>query len=153
MKRTVCKIVVLLLLLSISLLTFSSCMSHIEDTNGEDDHSLCSLTDEDMVDGGSYLQQGSTRSEINGKVKIRINKFSGVNTIESIRIRGEAKKLTLTATVESGNFRLFIVKDGEIFADLKADGTQDSVTFSDNGEYHLRIAGESAHIEIAYEIE
>ncbi len=153
MKKTICKIAVLLLLLSISLLTFSSCMSHIEDTNGEDDFSLCSLTDEDIAGGGSYLEQGSVRSEINGKVKIRINKFSGVNTIESIKIRGEKKTLTLTATVDSGNFRIVIVKDGEIFADLKVDGTQERVTLSDNGEYDLRIAGESAHIEIVYEIE
>ena len=129
-----------------------SCMSHIEDTNGEDDSSLCSLTDKDIIDGTSTLKQGSVSSKRNDRGEMKVNKFSGVETVDSINVRDAAETVTFTATVESGNFRAVIVKDGEIFAELKTDGEKDSITLTEPGKYELKIAGESASFEIEYKI-
>ncbi len=147
MKRV---IFILTVILCMSLLC--SCVSHIEDTNGEDDYSLCSLTDEDIIDGVSSLMQGSMSNKRNDRGSMSVQKFSGVQTIDSINVRGAEETLTCTVNVESGNLRVVIVKDGKIFADLAVDGIKDSVTLTESGKYELKIAGESACFEIEYKI-
>ena len=131
---------------------FCSCASHIEDTNGEDDCSLCSLTDEDIINGTSSLSQRSISNRRNDRGSMSVEKFSGVRTVDSINVRNTAETLTCTVNVNSGNFRAVIVKDGEIFADLTIDGTKNSVKLTESGKYELKIAGESACFEMQYKI-
>ena len=133
-------------------LTLCSCASHIEDTNGEGDYSLCTLTDEDIIDGTTTLLQGSASNKRNDRGEMSAEKFTGVETVDSINVRDAAEKVTFTAAVESGNFRAVIIKDGEIYADLKIDGTKDSITLTESGKYELKIAGESACFKLEYKI-
>ena len=88
----------------------------------------------------------------NDRGTLKVEKFSGVQLVDSITIRDTAEEVRCTATVTSGNFRIVIVHDGEIFADLVADGTQHTVTLTEAGKYELKIAGESASFEMEYKI-
>jgi len=137
---------------AVCLLSLMSCASHIEDTNGAENTSLCSLTDEDIIDGTSSVAQKSVSNKRNDRGSMRIEKFSGVQLVDSMNVRDKAETLTCTVNLKSGNFRVVIVKDGKIFADIKTDGTEDSVTLTQSGKYELKIAGESANFEMEYKI-
>ena len=142
---------VALLLIAICI-TCVGCVSQIEDTNGESDTSLCSITDQDIVKGNSAVSVGSVSNKRNDRGTLSVNKFSGVQTVDTINVRDVAESVTCTATVESGNFRVVIVRDGKIYADMKTDGAPNTITLTEPGKYDLKIAGESAKFEMEYKI-
>lgn len=145
------KKILVIIISVVCLFSLASCVSHIEDTNG-DDTSLCTLTDSDIINGVSSLSQGSVSNKRNDRGSIKVEKFSGVQTIDSINVRDVAENVICTVTVKSGNLRVVIVRNGAIFADLKTDGTEDTVTLTESGKYELKVAGESACFEMKYKI-
>lgn len=133
------------------LLSLVSCMSHIEDDNG-DDTSLCTLTERDIIECTSSLSYKSVKNKTNDKGNVRVDKFSGVQVVDSITVKEENKIVTCSVNITSGNLRVVIVRDGEIFADIKTDGEESSVALTRSGRYTLKIAGESACFDLEYEI-
>ena len=133
------------------LLTLSGC--HIKDTNGEDDFSLVELTDEDFFKANSSSTTMSTRTQINNKVKIKVKKFSGVELLDSIYVKNKKLTIKLSSEVKSGNFKIVVIKDDEIIKVLNInEANQEFVIENANGEYLLKVAGESANFSIDYEI-
>lgn len=154
--NTVKKNVTLLLALCLCIalpLALASCMKHIEDTNGADDHSLTTLTDADLVKGAaSSITTSMVQSTINGKTTVKVGKLSGVTQLDKFKPFSD-KVLVYTATVTSGNLRLVLVREGQIVAELPADGGEHIVPLlQEAGSVLLRAAGESAAFKLTYEV-
>ena len=132
-----------------SLLT--SDLKHIEDTNGPDDYSLAVITDENIInqDMGA-LNVGFHRSLLNDGVTCKSEKFSGVYRVFLTNFIFDSDfQMDLTNFyVHSGNFRMCLVNDGRIIADVEPGEVFTEVLLHDlNGAFELVIAGESADFE------
>ena len=101
----------------LSMISLASCgfdnLTHIEDTNGENDISLCSLTEEDLLEKNPHalFNMSSTNSN-NNKTTFKCNIFSGVSDIASYTIK-EKTSFTVTSLIEEGNGDFFIYQDGK----------------------------------------
>ncbi|MGM9858898.1 MAG: hypothetical protein ACI311_06600 [Bacilli bacterium] len=136
----------------LSIFTLASCgfnnLSHIEDTNGEEDTSLCSLTEEDLLDKHTHsLFNMSSTTTKNNKTTFKCNIFSGVSDITSYTIN-EATSFTVTSLIESGNGDFFIYQDGKRIQTIGFPYNGTILVNSVIGKIHFRIAGESAKMNI-----
>ncbi len=156
MKKTsrLCVIVAAALVIATVL---SGCVSlkHIEDTNGEDT-SLCRLTDDELTANRTQsLAYRLTKKESHRKLRLSVEKLSGVMVLCRFRAREDASYLfDISPELNAGNLRLYFWCDGEIIQDIALDGAQ-SVTISGlNGACELRAAAESASfsVRVAYEV-
>ena len=136
----------------LSMLSLASCgfdnLTHIEDTNGEDDISLCSLTEEVLLEKNPHalFNMSSTNSN-NNKTTFKCNIFSGVSDIASYTIK-EKTSFTVTSLIEEGNGDFFIYQDGKRIYSIGFP-YNDTIVLSDvTGKIYFRIAGESAKMEI-----
>lgn len=136
----------------LSICTLASCgfsnLTHIEDTNGEEDTSLCSLTEDDLLDKHPHaLFNMSSTSSNNNKTTFKCNVFSGVSDIASYTIKEETS-FTVTSLIEEGNGDFFIYQDCKRIQTIgfPYDGT--ILVNSVAGKIHFRIAGESAKMNI-----
>ena len=136
----------------LSMLSLASCgfdnLTHIDDTNGEDDISLCSLTEEDLLEKHPHaLFNMSSTSSNNTKTTFKCNIFSGVSDIASYTIKEETS-FTVTSLIEQGNGDFFIYQDCKRIQTIgfPYDGT--ILVNSVAGKIHFRIAGESAKMNI-----
>ena len=131
---------------------------HIEDTNGPNDYSLNTITDENIktMDLGSTGAFGIEKLSVSGEgvdvssaLNFSANKFTGVTEIfyDNYISSSDFYVEIFDYTVESGNVQLCVVRDNkEIVAVLEPD-TDGNISYKlDNvkGSYALRIAGESA---------
>lgn len=128
---------------------------HIEDTNGLEDYSLQEITEEDILTSTRVLYQMSIEnSKIENGVQIvskSANVFTGVDCLEKLTIKSPFT-ITITTSLEAGNFRVVIIKDGQIIDDGLINGTF-TKTYTESGKYQLKIVGESAKFKISYSIE
>ena len=136
----------------LSMLSLASCgfdnLTHIDDTNGEDDISLCSLTEEVLLEKNPHalFNMSSTNSN-NNKTTFKCNIFSGVSDIASYTIKEETS-FTVTSLIEQGNGDFFIYQDCKRIQTIgfPYDGT--ILVNNVAGKIHFRIAGESAKMNI-----
>lgn len=126
----------------------------IKDKNGDDDYSLCKLTDEDIIEGidGDIVeshQEGSKKYVFNGTL------FSGAETLYNFDTPGTTQKIKVTQiSVTKGNARLVVVADGKIVHDFEINaGTQTYTLENFNENASLKIAGESAMFGLEFYIE
>lgn len=144
---------VLLFIIAVILASaLASCESgkmHIEDTNGADDVSLCTLTEEDILGRPSYISYMSIENSVNDSYRLTVDKLSGVSEAKKITVGADAVTLTYTVEVSEGNLRVCIVKDGAVVADLAVNGGEQQLTLSEKGTYRVIVAGESAKIAFA----
>ena len=133
-----------LLLTALLLCALTACGSvKIEDTNGPDDLSLNTITDQnilklDLPSGGYGVRTTSNLATCYGK------EFSGVTEILSTNlIAGTFAVDLMDFTVTGGNFRMVVVNDGKIVADI-APGTE-RISIDDlKGRISIRVAGGGA---------
>ena len=128
----------------------NSDLKHIEDTNGPDDYTLTTITDENIIkqDMGTLNVSKST-GLLNDGVTFKSDKFSGVYRVFQTNFFFDSDFLMDVAGfwVNSGNFRMCIVNDGKIIATVEP-GMFATCELSDlNGSFELVIAGESADFE------
>ena len=128
-------------------------LEHIEDTNGPDDYSLVTITDENIIKqdiGALNVKMASgIFNPLNAGVTIKSDKFTGVYRIfqTNFLFNSDFDMDIAGFWVNSGNFRMCIVNDGKIIADVEP-GMLVDVTLEDlNGSFELIIAGESADFE------
>jgi hypothetical protein len=137
-----------ILFIILSCLALTSCTyKHIEDTNGVDNYSLVTLTDDDITNNvSSYVATLSSQIYINGINKVTIKKFSGVKIIDTFSKDGI---INTSIILNEGNLRVCLVNDNliEYDFDLFAD---DSYTFEVKNKCKLVIAGESANFKMEY---
>ncbi len=148
MKRIIASVLAAALLL----LPLCSCSSvqHIEDTNGAEDISLCTLTEEELVSPHpQYIMQGSKLNQKSGAISFATRKMSGVMILDKFTVKaGETYEFTGATTVNSGNVRIYIVCDGEIVLDIPTGYTTNFTLSGVEGKCELRAAAESAKFSI-----
>lgn len=140
-----------LVLLSIISFSLASCsIGHIKDTNGDDDFSLCSIDDEKIINTkfSSYTQTMAITSQINKTVNYRARKFSGIYVLKEIYPSSNKLTIKSNITVESGNLRVVVIQDDRIIKDLPFGENQTTVIDNPNGEYVVKIVGESAKFKL-----
>lgn len=125
----------------------------IEDTNGPEDTSLAVITDENIIKQDMGARNVSIVSGIfnplNDGVTIKSDNFSGVYRVflTNFLFDSDFDMDIAGFWVNSGNFRMCIVNEGKIIADVAPDMLV-NVSLSDlNGAFELIIAGESADFE------
>ncbi|MBQ8228012.1 MAG: hypothetical protein IJZ88_03265 [Clostridia bacterium] len=132
---------------------FSSNLEHIEDTNGDENYSLQTITDDNIIkmDLGALNLKESTDS-ISNTTTYSSNKFTGVSEIYGENIIGNRFEITINhARVDSGNFKIVLLEDNEIVHEFKLNElTQSYVLENPSGYISLRIAGESADFMFDY---
>ena len=124
----------------------------IEDTNGEQDYSLATITEEQLVKGtNSSSKVGFLHTQINDSHTFKVNKFSGVEAIESVRATENTKSITflVESTRNSGNLYVYVRCDDRIVGEFEIGARDDLVIETPApGKYELCVAGESASYEL-----
>lgn len=146
MKRYIC--IGLLLAVCLGMVA----CGQIEDVNGENDHSLATLTKEELVKGASSSSKvGFLHTQLNDKHTFKVSKFSGVEVLESVRADDKTQSITFTvdSTHSGGNLYLYVRCDGQIVGDFEI-GTKDDLVLENPapGKYEICVAGESASYEL-----
>ena len=136
-------------------------MEHIADTNGADDFSLATLTEADILAKSLTCTGGPNRSmgqlnlpggwSISDGVELSAKQFSGVTDILwADYILPSDFSLSLDHfSVTEGNFRMMVINEGKIIADIQPGDNVDVLIEDLTGYTTVRIAGESAAFTIA----
>lgn len=129
-------------------------LEHIEDTNGADDYSLTTITEDDIInmDMGSIGGPNTSKGILNGKnITFSAKKFTGVYEILYDNLIGKSDfVLDLTNyTINDGNFKMVVVHNDKIVATIEPDALVNYCLEDINGTVALRIAGESASFEFS----
>ena len=143
-----------ILILIILMMSFSltSCkLGHIEDTNGDDDYSLCSLTNDDILNGKFVTKTGSVETRLNNKGSLKAKKLSGVETVLNINETNDVN-ITINFKVEKGNGVIAIVNSNKIVHILEANSTK-TYNLLPGGKYSIKIVGESCCFKVSYIID
>ena len=115
----------------------TSDLEHIEDTNGPDNYALAVITDEDIV-----------KQEM-GALNVGLSKdvfATGVYRVfqTNFLFNSDFRMDLLNFHVNSGNFRMCLVNNGKIIAEVAPGMTSEVLLHDLNGSFELVIAGESA---------
>ena len=148
-------IIFTILLIFTVLLT--SC-SHIEDTNGPEDYSIVSFTDEDILSGkNSVFVVGSTKSQSKNNNKLvgtyKASKISGIEKIAEYRSDRENISFTIKLTCESGNALVVIVSNNEIIKKIPSNDSMTIDVINNKKNYKILLVAESAKISLEYQVE
>lgn len=122
-------------------------LEHIEDTNGPDDYSLTTITDQQIIDKSvGALNVKQKKSLIGDTIEFSSDKFTGVYEILYDNYIGSSDfEINLYSfTVNEGNFKMVVIHDDEIVATLEPDLMLDYRLENVKGKVSLVIAGESA---------
>lgn len=126
-----------------------------KDTNGEENFSLCKITDEDIIEGmDSTTLNIVTFDESKNEYWYLGKFFNGSTTL------GTANSLTSSDTIEiqkfsvtKGNARLLILADDEIVYDFTPNESNQSFSLGNlTGNIRLIIAGESSNFEVVFKV-
>ena len=149
MKKRI--LVVATALLTLALL-FSGCKTY-KDTNGEDNYELQTLTEQDILQGGSVVKTGSSSSSVNNTYTVKVKTMNGVDTLETFS--GEKVVLMLSVTINKGNARLVVCTKDEILHEfeLNKGGQLFSFEVDTDSKAYLRIAGEDCGYSLSYQLQ
>ena len=133
-------------------------MEHIADTNGADNYSLQTITEQDVVEQKLGTKGSVSKSEvkignISSGVKYSSKKFTGVYRLYTATLfKGSDIYVDLAGfEIKEGNFAFYVVFDGEVVGKIEPDDfattefTLKNVEKTASLEYF--IAGESASFE------
>ena len=128
---------------------FLSGTDHIEDTNGAEDFSLQTITDQQIIDQSIGSVGGPTisREFLSGNaVNFSAEKFTGVYEIlyDNFIGKSDFELNLIDYEILGGNFQLVVVHDGKIVATLEPDMFVTYRLEDITGYISLRIVGESA---------
>jgi hypothetical protein len=142
------------ILLLILLLTLTGCVEHIEDTNGADNFSLETITDQDILNGFPTISVRQSKVRKNNEYKYSVKKITGVEEVFKGSFKNENVAITINTSVEEGNARIVLVYKNQIIKQfmLNADNQVFSMINVD-GEIKIIVAGESAKINIDFIVE
>lgn len=143
------KYALLLVFLLLLPLTLTGCKTY-EDTNGPDDYSLQTLTEQNILRGGSCTKVGSMETVSDNLHTVRVKTLNGVDTLETFSAAG-SYTILLSSEVTKGNARLVLCTGDEILHDFNLNGDYQVWTFTvGSSNVYLRIAGESCGFSVTY---
>ena len=149
------KKVFLLLCFVLSIMMISCAgFTQYEDTNGEDNYRLQSITEEMLINKNGGLQIGAVNSKTtkNGVTNISssVHQFDGVESFHSFKKGSYEVKVSFT--VSSGNARLVITDGNKIIYDFNINQDDQVYEFTCNSTYQLKLAGEACEYNLKVEI-
>lgn len=155
MKKALCLLAAVLLCFGVS-----GCGGEgYEDTNGADDFTLETITDENIINldvgasGLSYSEENI--GDVLSSAEYSSKNFNGVEQIflENYILPSDVQVYIGTMNVTEGNFKLAAVLDGEIIQEFPLDAFNETFTFEDiEGEFSIHVAGESSAFEFYLEV-
>ena len=128
-------------------------LEHIADTNGPDDFTLQTITDDNIRNRDiGALNVGQSTSLVSDTVTYSSKKFTGVYEVFTENIVTNRYEITVNhARVDAGNFKMVLCVDDEIVHEFTLNTlSQTFVLEHVNGTVSLRIAGESADFMFDY---
>lgn len=147
MKKMIC------ILIFIFCLSLSSCgLSHIEDSNGEEDFSLSTLKNEEILTYNSVVSYGTVESTTNSTFSYSCKKLSGNCLVKTITPKGRELLVTISNNVFSGNAYIALVRNGNVFKEIPLNQII-NLEIRGFDHYQLRILAESCHISVRVAIE
>ena len=134
---------------------FSDGLEHIVDSNGDDDYSLTTITDENIINmdiGAIGLKE--SKGNITNTTSYSSKKYTGVSEIYGTNIIVTNLEITINhAKVTEGNFKIVLVVNDEIVHEFTLNELTQTYTLKNvSGYVSLRIAGESANFMFDYRI-
>lgn len=141
---------ILIILLLIISLTSCKSFDHIEDLNGDNDYSLVQITNNDIIKNNSSISLISIFNNTNKGGSVEIEKFSGVKKIANIT---KKNKLIVSFELSSGNASLCVVSKNAILHYFSPKQDNQVYQINTNEKIYLKLAGESARVNIVYSIE
>ena len=152
--------VIPIILVVIAGFLFMPKMEHIEDANGPDNFTLATLTEADILaktltcTGGPNYSTGRLELpggwELSSGVKLYADKFSGVADLlwADYILPSDFNLCMEHFSVTEGNFRMMVINEGKIIADVQPGDNIDLLIEDLTGPTYVRIAGESAAFTI-----
>ena len=137
----------------------------IEDTNGENDYSLNTITREQLInstessimfygelkEGNQSLITDDTMLEDvdYDTVYFESGRFNGVTIVQATKTDKDSIKFDINATLEKGNAEIAIIVDNEYYCNVEINKQSEIVLENINNKtILLKVAGESADIRI-----
>ena len=129
-----------------------------EDTNGEDDYSLQTITLDNIINrdigasGLSYKESnfmGITSTEYYAK------NFNGTDMLYNTIFIGKSDIEIYVGylTVHSGNFSMLFINDGKVICEVPNGAFGEIIRFEDlTGDFSIHVAGESANFEMNFNV-
>lgn len=147
-----------LILVGVMCLVLVACGKEYEDSNGEDDFSLQTITDENIINletgasGLTYTEQniGALHSS-----EYSSKNFNGVEQIYLTDYIGKSDVYVYIGhmNVKSGNFKMVAINNDEIIHEFDLDAFGEEIYFEDiKGPFSIHVAGESAAFDFYIDI-
>lgn len=140
-------------------LALVGCGTEYEDTNGEDDFSLQTITDEEIINletGASGLSYSEEHlGDLIHSSEYSSKNFNGVEQIYSTSfiLPSDIHVYIGHMNVKSGNFKLVAVNNDEIIHEFDLDTFGEDFLFEDlEGDFSIHVAGESAAFEFYIDV-
>ena len=150
MKKFITIILATVLVLSLAGCKFVT----YEDTNGDEDFSLQTLTEADITSNANICSQTmSTKSMINNVTTYTAKEMSGVIKLYETSLQNQDFEIQLSSEVSKGNARLVLVIANTIVHDFMLNEKEQTFSIKNfSGKIRLKLAGESAEYKITYTI-
>lgn len=132
-------------------LSLTGC-SHVEDTNGPENFSIVTYSDNQIVTNNSYVFNNSFKTTKNNITNLSVKKFSGIYQLEKTIASNQNIHYSISSNVDSGNFMIVVVHEKRIVKKVEINNSNEFVINNASGAYLLKIIGESAHFSLSYSI-
>lgn len=140
-----------ILLATVLVLSLAGCkFVTYEDTNGDEDFSLQTLTEADITSNiTTYSQKMGTKTMINNEISYSAKSMSGIIRIYEANLRDGNSEIQVSSKVSKGNARLVLMVGNEIVHDFDLNKDNQVYTLENcTGQVCLRLAGESAEFKV-----
>ena len=148
------KAILSILALALAAMTlFASCSAaQIKDTNGDEDYTLQTLTEKDLIKSRSSVSKVSVSNTSGGVTVVKIDEISGVSEFK--RFRGGSYTITVSYKLSAGNARLALCTSDKVLHEFQPNENDQTYTFDcDGSSVWLKGAFESAKIELVFSAE
>ena len=135
--------------------TIGSNVKEYKDTNGENDFSLCKITDEDIIEGmDSSTLNIVTFDEEQNEYWYLGKYFNGSTSLDTGTPLTENNTINIQKfSVTKGNARLLILADNTIVHDFIPNESNQELSLNNlQGDIILVIAGESTNFEVIFKV-
>lgn len=135
--------------------TIGSNVKEYKDTNGENDFSLCKITDEDIIEGmDSSTLNIVTFDEEQNEYWYLGKYFNGSTSLDTGTPLTENNTINIQKfSVTKGNARLLILADNTIVHDFSPNESNQELSLNNlQGDISLVIAGESTNFEVIFKV-
>ncbi len=135
--------------------TIGSNVKEYKDTNGENDFSLCKITDEDIIEGmDSSTLNIVTFDEKQNEYWYLGKYFNGSTSLDTGTPLTKNNTINIQKfSVTKGNARLLILADNTIVHDFIPNESNQELSLNNlQGDISLVIAGESTNFEVIFKV-